>query len=153
LDQEVRVTELDVVDIEGNVIGHSRQLDSIDEFYSIVADCSRLEAQGESRFGLLKSNLQFDDKDKNKFIKDKVNIERAILKGYAMSVELAAGEHMKEWEVVDLYNAQKLLKSNVRRSDYTEICRESANMLPIGLIRSTNTTVIAIFLSLKHLRL
>jgi hypothetical protein len=117
------LTELDVVDTEGKVKAHSRQLDNINEFYSVVADWSRLEAQGESRFGLLKSNLQFYDNDRKKFIRDKVNIERAILTGYAMSVELSASEHLKEWEVVDLYNAQKLLKSNVRRSDFAEICR------------------------------
>jgi hypothetical protein len=40
-----------------------------------------------------------------------------------VSVELAAGEYLKEWEVVDLYNAQKLLDSSFRRSDFTEMRR------------------------------
>ena len=53
-----------------------------------------------TQFDILQMNLHVYNNDKKQLLGDRKNIMRAILKGYAKTMEFSSGAVMMKWEVV-----------------------------------------------------
>lgn len=95
----------------------SGKLNSIAEFYEVLADCVTHEMKSEDCFEILKSNLHLYKNDPNLMEKDKTNIIRVLYAGYTKMVKVN-GIIMKECELLAIYDSQRRLLVKDRAPNY-----------------------------------
>ena len=84
----------------------SGKLNSIDEFYEVLADYVTHEMKSEDCFEILKSSLHLYKNDRSLMEKDKTNIIRVLYASYSKMV-MVDGKSMKEGELLALDDSER----------------------------------------------
>ena len=91
--------EIETAEVEVEAV--SGKLNSIDEFYVVLADYVTHEMKSEDCFEILKSSLHLYKNDRSLMEKDKTNIIRVLYASYSKMV-MVDGKSMKEGELLAL---------------------------------------------------
>lgn len=110
--------EIETAEVEVEAV--SGKLNSIDEFYVVLANYVTHEMKSEDCFEILKSSLHLYKNDRSLMEKDKTNIIRVLYASYSKMV-MVDGKSMKEGELLALYDSESRLTVPERSSNYNSL--------------------------------